>query len=220
MAAPPSTPEPGPGQVAQPGPDLAAAKTALRDQLITARNRRSLAEVGQASADLARVLLASDPIRSAAVVAAYVSIGTEPGTGLLLDALYEAGKRVLLPITTGGLSTGDLDLDWAAYAGPGSLARARFGLLEPETPPLGREAIVTADVVLVPGLACSATGFRIGKGGGCYDRALARVPVGTFTCLLAYDDEVGVSVPLEPHDRPVLAVATPSGIRTLGPAPR
>ena len=76
--------------------------------------------------------------------------------------------------------------------------------------------MATADAVLVPGLAVSDLGYRLGRGGGCYDRALGRVPLGTFTCVLLYDDEVGLDVPTEPHDRPVLAAATPSGVTLLG----
>ena len=194
-------------------PGSAAAKLALRDQLLTGRKRLSLAEVGDAGAAIAQHLLASEPVRRAATVAAYVSIGTEPGTGVLLDELVAAGKRVLLPVVLP-----DLDLDWAAYAGPGSLVRARMGLLEPVGPALGVDAVATADVVLVPGLAVSPAGHRLGRGGGCYDRTLTRVPVGTFTCVLLYDDEVGVEVPVEPHDRTVLAAASPSGVSPLGPA--
>lgn len=189
------------------------AKTALRDQLVTGRHRRPLTEVGEAAEGIAAVLLAHPAVRRAATVAAYVSVGNEPGTTLLLDRLREAGKRVLLPVTLR-----DLDLDWAVYGGPESLAAARFGLLEPTTSPLGRDAIATPDVVLVPAMAVSWQGYRIGKGGGCYDRALARVPTGTFTCVLVYDDELGVDVPVEPHDRPVTAAATPTRVVSL-PAP-
>jgi 5-formyltetrahydrofolate cyclo-ligase len=106
----------------------------------------------------------------------------------------------------------DGDLDWAVYAGDESLAAARLGLLEPTGPPLGVDAIGTPDAVLLPGLAVSSTGDRLGRGGGSYDRALARVPVGTFTCVLLHDEEVGVDVPVEPHDRRVTAAASPSGI--------
>jgi 5-formyltetrahydrofolate cyclo-ligase len=89
-------------------------------------------------------------------------------------------------------------------------------LLEPPGPRLGPDAVATADVVLVPGLAVSRAGMRLGRGGGSYDRALGRVPVGTFTCVLLYDDEVGVEVPVEAHDRPVGFAASPSGVVRLG----
>ncbi len=196
-----------------------AAKTAVRDRLETSRRRRGLAEVGLAAERIAEVLLARPEVRRAASVAAYVSVGHEPGTGVLLDRLLQAGKRVLLPVTVGSLARGGLDLDWAPYLGPGSLAPARFGLLEPVSPTLGADAVATPDAVLVPGLAVSPAGIRLGKGGGCYDRALARVPVGTFTCVLLYADEVGLDVPVEPHDRPVTHAATPEGVIRLPLAP-
>lgn len=194
-------------------PDVSLAKLALRDQLLAARGRRSLAEVGEAGALLAQHVLELPEVRHAASIAAYVSVGPEPGTGLLLDALVGAGKRVLLPIVTKATDGHrGLDLDWATYHGPTSLAPARFGLLEPVGPRLGAEAIATADAVLVPGMAVSPTGMRMGRGAGCYDRTLARVPVGTPLIALLYADEVGLDVPFEPHDRSVTAVATPDGV--------
>ena len=183
-----------------------AQKIALRDQLVTGRGRRPLVEVSESARAIAEHLLSSGEIRRAATVAAYVSIGTEPGTGPLLDGLLELGRRVIVPVVLP-----DLDLDWAVYDGPDSLARARRGLLEPTGPRLGLEAVATADVVLTPGLAVDRPGMRLGQGGGCYDRALARVPVGTFTCTLLYDDELIDAVPTAPHDRPVTAVVTPIG---------
>jgi 5-formyltetrahydrofolate cyclo-ligase len=191
---------------------VAGAKTAMRDQLLTTRNRRPLLERSAAARELALELMAAPEVLRAATVTAYVAVGSEPGTAPLLDALVAAGKRVLLPVVLP-----DLDLDWAAYAGDHDLAPARYGLLEPVGSRLGVEAVATADVVLVPGMAVSARGERLGKGGGCYDRALARVPHGTFTCVLLYDDEVGVDVPVEPHDRPVTAAASPTGIVRFAP---
>ena len=185
----------------------AAAKTALRDQLLTARGRRSLLEQREDADAIAAHLLDCLPVRRAATVAAYVSVGREPGTGPLLEGLRAAGKRVVVPVLLG-----DNDLDWAEYAGPDSLVRGGRGTLEPVGRRLGPVSIGTADVVLTPGLAVSAEGHRLGRGGGSYDRALGRVPVGTFTCTLLYDGEWPVEVPLDPHDRPVTAVATPRGV--------
>lgn len=187
---------------------MSGSKVGTRDQLLAGRRRRSLSEVGEAAQAIARHVLTAPEARRAATVAAYVSMGTEPGTGALLDALLERGTRVILPVLQP-----DNDLDWAVHTG--RLVPARRGLLEPDGPLLGTEAVASADLVLVPGLAVSAAGERLGRGGGSYDRALARVPVGTPVWILLYDDEVGVPVPVEPHDRPVTAAATPSGIVRL-----
>jgi 5-formyltetrahydrofolate cyclo-ligase len=189
---------------------LKARKTALRDQLVTARGRRSLLEVSDSARAIADHLLATSELRRAATVAAYVSVDTEPGTGPLLDALLAIGRRVIVPVVLP-----DLDLDWAVYSGADTLVRARRGLLEPTGPRLGPAAVATADVVLTPGLAVDHTGMRLGQGGGCYDRALGRVPVGTFTCTLLYEGEVLDEVPAGPHDRPVTAVVTPAGVIRL-----
>ena len=186
------------------------AKVSARDQLLAGRRRRPLAEVGAAARAIAEHLLATPDVRRAATVAAYVSMNGEPGTGPLLDGLRAAGKRVILPVLLP-----DDDLDWAVYEGERALEPSRFGLLQPTGERLGVEAVATADVVIVPGLAVDAAGVRLGRGGGSYDRALGRVPVGTFTCVLLYDGEVGVPVPVEPHDRPVTHAATPSGVRRL-----
>jgi 5-formyltetrahydrofolate cyclo-ligase len=180
-----------------------AAKLALRDQLVTARGRLALSEIAARAHAAADLLLATAEVRRAATVAAYVSVGREPGSGVLLEALAGAGKRVILP-----LLLPDNDLDWAAYAGPESLVSAGRGLLEPAAPPLGLEAVATADAVIVPGLAVDHTGLRLGRGGGSYDRVLGRVPVGTFTCVVLNDDEVLDQVPAAPHDRRVTAAVT------------
>ncbi|KOG50221.1 5-formyltetrahydrofolate cyclo-ligase [Streptomyces decoyicus] len=144
------------------------------------------------------------------VVAAYVSIGGEPSTRALLDRLRAAGVRVLLPVLLA-----DNDLDWALYEGAERLVRAGRGLLEPDGPRLGPEAVTQADVVLLPGLAVDHGGLRLGRGGGSYDRVLARLErAGARTSLvvLLYDAEVLAEVPAEVHDRHVHAAVTPSAV--------
>ena len=190
---------------------IGTTKLALRDQLLAARRHLPLRVLGERAHATANHLIASPEVRRAATVAAYVSVSSEPGTGPLLDLLRQSGKRVILP-----LLQADNDLDWAAYDGPRSLHTARRGLLEPAGPALGPEALATADVVLVPGLAVGRDGTRLGRGGGSYDRALGRVPVGTFVCVLLNSEEVLDVVPRDTHDRPVGAVATELGITPLG----
>jgi 5-formyltetrahydrofolate cyclo-ligase len=190
-----------------------AQKVALRDQLVTARRRHRLAAAREDAEAIAAHLLDAPEVRRAATVAAYVSLTNEPGTGPLVEQLHAAGRRVILPVLLP-----DNDLDWATYTGPEALLPASRGLLEPAGPRLGVDAVATADVVLCPGLAVDHLGNRLGRGGGSYDRALARVPVGTFVCTLLYAEELLPHVPAEDHDRRVTAVVTPAGLTRLGSA--
>jgi len=190
---------------------IEVTKLALRDQVLAARRHLPLSVIGERARALADHLMETPELRQAATVAAYVSVSSEPGTGPLLDRLHAAGKRVILP-----LLCADNDLDWGAYHGPDGLRTARRGLLEPAGPPLGPEALKTADVVLVPGIAVGRDGLRLGRGGGSYDRALDRVPDRTFVCVLLNSEEVMASVPRDDHDRSVTAVATEEGVRRLG----
>ncbi|WP_267244009.1 5-formyltetrahydrofolate cyclo-ligase [Streptomyces sp. PR69] len=188
-----------------------SAKAALRRELLDARGRLSPDEARAASADLSRHALALPELADAGTVAAYVSVGREPGTRVLLDALRDRGVRVLLPVLRE-----DNDLDWAVYEGRQRLARARLGLLEPAGERLGVQAVLEAGAVLLPGLAVDMRGMRLGRGGGSYDRVLARLAAAgadPALVVLLYANEVVGRVPEEPHDHPVHAVVTPESVR-------
>ncbi|MFV0135346.1 5-formyltetrahydrofolate cyclo-ligase [Streptomyces sp. HMX87] len=195
-----------------PEPD----KRTLRREILAARNGLTAGDLRETQEALAARALGLPELAGARTVAAYVSVGAEPGTLALLDALRGRGVRVLLPALLP-----DNDLDWGAYDGPGSLARVRHGggrmeLLEPAGERLGADAVTSADAVLLPGLAVDGRGLRLGRGGGSYDRVLARLErAGAHPALvvLLYDPEVVARVPAEPHDRPVDLVVTPSGVR-------
>ncbi|WP_426569326.1 5-formyltetrahydrofolate cyclo-ligase [Streptomyces canus] len=190
----------------------------LRRELLAVRNSLTTDDIREAAAALAEHALELPELAHARTVAAYVSVGSEPGTLALLDALRERGVRVLLPALLP-----DNDLDWGAYAGEGSLARIQHGgrmaLFEPVGERLGPDAVTEADVVLLPGLAVDGRGMRLGRGGGSYDRVLARLERAAARpalVVLLYDAEVVGHVPAEAHDRPVDAVVTPSGVRRFG----
>lgn len=193
-------------------------KRVLRREILAVRGRLTADDVRVSATELAGRALELPELAHARVVAAYVSVGSEPGTLALLDALRARGVRVLLPALLP-----DNDLDWGAYFGEDSLTRVQHGgkmaLFEPGGERLGPDAVTEADVVLLPGLAVDARGMRLGRGGGSYDRVLARLErAGARPSLvvLLYDSEVVGRVPEEPHDRPVHAVVTPSGLRRFG----
>ncbi|MFF1378582.1 5-formyltetrahydrofolate cyclo-ligase [Streptomyces sp. NPDC058308] len=187
----------------------------LRRGFLAVRSALTEDDAQKAAAVLADRALELPELAEARTVAAYVSVGSEPGTRALLDALHARGIRVLLPVLLA-----DNDLDWSAYDGAGSLVRVqhqgKIELLEPSGTPLGPDAVLAADAVLLPGLAVDARGMRLGRGGGSYDRVLARLErAGAHPVLvvLLYDSEVVPYLPEEAHDQPVHAVVTPSGVR-------
>ncbi|KUJ70129.1 5-formyltetrahydrofolate cyclo-ligase [Streptomyces albus subsp. albus] len=190
------------------GPD--ANKAVLRRRLLSVRSGLTPDDIETAQDALARHALELPELAAAGTVAAYVSVGREPGTRALLDTLRARGVRVLLPVLLP-----DNDLDWAVYQGPDGLARAGRGLLEPTGDRLGPDAVLGADTVLLPGLAVDRRGLRLGRGGGSYDRVLARLDAaGAAPALvvLLYDAELLDEVPAEAHDRPVRAAITPAAV--------
>ena len=194
-----------------PGDGVPAAKAALRRQLAAARARLTDAERAAAAHAVREAVLALPETQMAGTAAAYYSVGTEPDTRGLVYALWNRGTYVLLPVLLPGG-----DLDWASYEGPDSLAPGPRGTLQPAEPPRGTAAIASADLVIVPALAVDRRGIRLGRGGGSYDRALARVGGPVPTVALLYDGELLDEVPSGPHDLPVRMIARPrEGITRL-----
>ncbi len=179
-------------------------KAALRARVLAGRARLADGERDEAGRGIRDALLGLAEVQMAGTIAAYYSVGSEPDSRRLVYALWKRGSYVLLP-----LLRPDGDLDWASYEGPDSLRPGPRGLLEPAEPPRGADAVARADVVLVPALAVDAAGNRLGRGGGSYDRALARVGPLIPVIALLYDDELLDQVPAEPHDTPVRAAVRP-----------
>jgi 5-formyltetrahydrofolate cyclo-ligase len=180
-------------------------KAALRKQLLAARSALTADQRREAGRLIRDALLDLPQLQMAGTVAAYYSVGTEPDTRGLVYALWKRGTYVLLP-----LLLPDGDLDWASYEGPDSLVPGPRGLAEPGEPPRGADAVARADVVLAPALAVDQAGNRLGRGGGSYDRALARVGPLIPVIALLYEAELLSRVPAEPHDTPVRAAVRPA----------
>ena len=195
------------------GGGVAAEKAALRRRLLADRARLSPDQRAAAGRALRDAVLELPQVQMAGTIAAYYSLSSEPDTHGLVYALWKRGSYVLLP-----LLRPDADLDWASYEGPDSLRPGPRGLAEPAEPPRGMDAVARADLVLVPALAVDRGGVRLGRGGGSYDRALARVGPLVPLIALLYDDELLEHVPAEAHDVPVRATVSPrAGITLIAP---
>ena len=190
--------------------DVQLRKAELRARVLARRSALPAEQRAQAGRAIRDALLDRPEVQMAGTIAAYYSIGAEPDTRGLVYALWKRGSYVLLPVLRP-----DGDLDWASYEGPDSLVPGPRGLREPGEPTRGVDAVARADAVLVPALAVDGAGRRLGRGGGGYDRALARVGPLIPLIALVYDEELVEHVPAEAHDIPVRAAVSPRGGLTL-----
>jgi 5-formyltetrahydrofolate cyclo-ligase len=176
-------------------------KAAWRERVRAAR-RRLGADRLEANAQALRGHL-RPRLSGARTVAAYVPIGTEPGSLDLLDDMHGAGTEILLPVVVGK------SLEWARYDGRDTLAPGARGMVEPTGPRQGVAALAAVDVVLVPAHAVDHAGIRLGRGAGHYDRALAWTRNGTPLVALLHDGELVPTLPADPWDHRVTVVSAP-----------
>ena len=181
-----------------------AAKRALRASI---RRRRCAVEPEsrERSAEaVAARLVDTMEWRSASRVALYSALPDELPTGPLHQAARVRGLPVLWPRILGER------LEFALCE-EGVLVPGRFGVLAPPArcPACG---LVQGDLVIVPALAFDASGRRLGRGGGYYDRVLADLPARASSVAIGYDFQQVDAVPAEDHDVAVSMVVTDAGI--------
>ncbi|HKM24357.1 5-formyltetrahydrofolate cyclo-ligase [Corynebacterium sp.] len=188
-------------------------KSKLRASLTQARRDMSAEDIR--AEDSAIIAHAAALLRSMTpdetTVAAYSPLPGEPGGSLLLDALHGEASSLLLPVSLPGGR-----LDWALYQGRLALTPGALGISEPTGERLGPDAITSCRLILIPALGVSPEGIRLGKGGGFYDRALARFAESDDpprTAVLLYNGEIRDDIPVEDHDMPVDMAITPAGVR-------
>ena len=100
------------------------------------------------------------------------------------------------------------ELDLISVKNPTALQTSRWQLREPLHDETKIVAPVRLDVIFVPGLAFSLGGLRLGRGGGFYDRLLARSELRAKKIGVCFEEQIFPDLPSEPHDRAVDAVIT------------
>lgn len=187
-------------------------KAALRKLLLRKRNEMLIEHVHAFSRAAQEHILALKAWRRASSVALYMAVRKETDASLLREKARKDGKEVFLPYTVPS-SAGIMHL--LPCPNDEALVPGAFGILEPspETCPLPPEGGWVPDLIVTPGVAFDAQGFRIGMGGGYYDRLFAKPSMRNVTRIgLAYSFQIVDSVPVEEWDLPMHAIATEQGV--------
>ncbi len=185
----------------------ALKKSELRARLLDERGRLDHDRVARESLAMAKRLEAADFFATARIVMLYLPIKNEADTRELFPELFRRGATVLLPRCRDGES-GELDV--YCVTGLTQVRPGRFGILEPDPGVCLPAGDLSPDVVVTPGVAFDRRGYRLGFGGGYYDRLFSRPRMQrTIRVGLAYDFQILEKLPMEPWDRPMHALCTP-----------
>lgn len=146
------------------------------------------------SAAIREQLAALEVYAWAGVVALFAAQASEP----FLDPLLQEGsQRFCFPRVNGNT------LEFYAVDHPGELVEGRWNLREPQPDTQRLISLEQIDLLLIPGLAFSPAGARLGRGGGFYDRVLASPKLRAHRVGICFQEQLFDELPLEAHDREV-----------------
>jgi 5-formyltetrahydrofolate cyclo-ligase len=173
-------------------------KGKLRQSMLARRNAMDPGEAALSSALICEKLLALDCVKNAACVMAYCAYKNEPDLNEFIKTLMSLGKAVALPYIAG------TELKAVRYESGSVMNKSKYGIPEPVF--INDADELKPDVVVVPGIAFDSKLYRIGFGGGYYDRFLASS--NAYKTGVCYDYQVVEGFACEAHDVPMDVVVT------------
>lgn len=175
-------------------------KKEIRKKILQLKESLSEQEIQKKSSDIFNTLSNMEFYNNANNVMLYVSFGSEVLTKPIIDDLLQQGKRVFVPVTapkTKELIVSELK------SFEDDLKVGHFGVMEPKKDALRPVDPTIIDLIIVPGVAFDKEGYRIGYGGGYYDRFIPRLADKTPKVSLAFEMQLIDKVPKDKYDIPV-----------------
>lgn len=186
---------------------LTSDKSALRTQFAAIRSQIPPCRRKAMEADILEHLFSLSEWAAAPLICSYASVRGEIDLSPVRKEAISHGKTLALPHTVTDAGEGRMIFRRLPPDPTYPLSRGRFGIPEPdESCPALSPSDFEGALILVPALAFDRAGFRIGYGGGYYDRFLAELKGAgiAFTAVgLAFSACCTVTLPHEPHDMPV-----------------
>lgn len=155
---------------------------------------------------MCRRTLALPAVATARRIALFKGVQHEVHTDALFAPLKRRSKTVVFPHVAAGRVT------FHRVSSLAELKAGYAGIPEPPQRAATRVGIRSIDVFLVPGMAFDREGYRLGRGGGMYDRVLATRRRESVACGLCFASQLRARLPREPHDKRVDVIVTEEGV--------
>ena len=173
--------------------------------MLALRNSHNPSELDQLSVMIVNRVVPLRCVAEARTISTYLHTGSEVRTKQIVEWALSQGKRVIVPVTV----RPEKRLIFSELQAPEvELERSTFGILEPKLEFRREVPLEEADVVLVPGVAWDTKGYRIGYGGGYYDRCLNSARKHVNTIGLAFEFQMLTDVPRTRYDHHVGKLVT------------
>lgn len=180
-------------------------KIDLRKKFISQRNSLSHEQIKKLSDKIFNHLYSLPIYKEAATIMSYVSIEKEIYTHNFIRRAMEDNKKIFVPVTKP--ATKEIILSHVIDFNR-DLEKGHWGLLEPKKETLRPQSSEILDLILVPGLAFTEKGHRLGYGGGYYDGFLSTLTKPVTTISLAFKFQITKTLPIESYDVPVDYILT------------
>jgi 5-formyltetrahydrofolate cyclo-ligase len=197
---------------ASPAKSLHERKAALRAVVLAERDALTPQVRTERSRAITDALTAMPSYRDATSVLLTSSFGSEVETAGLIERTLSSNKKLLLPLVNKAARM----LELYEIGDPASqLARGTYGIAEPRSDRCRRARYDEVDWVLVPGVVFADDGYRIGYGGGYYDRLLPLLPARAPRISAAFQLQRRAYVPHGVHDQKIEVVVTEAGVTNV-----
>jgi 5-formyltetrahydrofolate cyclo-ligase len=186
-------------------------KNQLRQKILQVRQSMSAEDWREKSDRICSHLQASPLFEQAKTVLAYVSFRQEPDLSRLFAETSKEGTKIW-----GFPRCVEKSLIWHQWK-PGELLQTgAYGIWEPHAD-LPIISPLEVDLILVPSVACDQRGYRLGYGGGYYDRMLSSAEWQSIPTLgILFDYAYLTELPIEHWDQPLMGICTEEGLRLTG----
>ncbi len=187
-------------------------KKQLRKEVLAQRGCLSAEQLEEKSNAIVDRLLSLEEYKNAHVIMAYVDFRNEVKTAGLICRCLEEGKRVVVPITD---KANKALIPSEIIHFPEDLRPGTWGILEPAPDKIRPVDPKELDLVVVPGVAFSPDGDRLGYGGGFYDRFLPRTKPETVFAALAFELQIRDNVFPGQYDCPMHLLITEKSVFSI-----